>query len=60
MASDIQDSDHRFRIFQYFGFLIFAMSLHFRQQHESKANFVKLVKNGNSIQNGGSESDFLN
>jgi hypothetical protein len=30
----------------------FAMSLYFCQQHEP-ANFVKLVKNGGSIQNGG-------
>jgi hypothetical protein len=35
------------------------MKWYIRQQHELGANFVKLVRNGGSIQNGGTKSDFL-
>jgi hypothetical protein len=58
MATDVQDGggnskEHKFGIFQYFCVLFFAMSLYFCQQHESRAYFVKLGKNG------GSKLDFL-
>jgi hypothetical protein len=65
MASDVQDGgqnskEHNFGIFQYYCVLFLAMRLYFCQQHESKEYyFVKLVKNGGSIQNGGSKSDFM-
>jgi hypothetical protein len=60
MASDVQYGDrnskeHNFEVC----FQFFAMSVYFRQQHKSKAYFVKLVKNGGSIQNGGSKLRFL-
>jgi hypothetical protein len=60
MASDGQDGgqnskEHSFGFFQYFCIPFFAMSLYFCQQHGSRAYFVKLDKNGGSIQNGGSK-----
>jgi hypothetical protein len=64
MASAVQDgcrnsNEHNFDIFQYYGVISFALSLYFCQQHKSRAFFVKLVKNGGSIQNGGSKSEYI-
>jgi hypothetical protein len=64
MASDVQYGDrnskvHNFEVFQKNCVQFFAMSLNFRQQHESKAYFVEFVKNGGSFQNGGTKFRFL-
>jgi hypothetical protein len=40
-------------------FCVLVLRLVFRQEHESRAYFVILVKTDGSIQNGGSKLDFL-
>jgi hypothetical protein len=45
--------------FEHFCVVFFDLILHFGQQLESGANCVTFFKNGGSMQNGGSKSDFL-
>jgi hypothetical protein len=64
MVSDVQDGgrnskEHKFGIFHFSCVMVFVMRLYFCQQHEPRANFVKLVKICGSIRNGGSKSNFL-
>jgi hypothetical protein len=61
MASNVQDGgrkskEHNFEIWQHFCIQSFTLSLYFDQQHDPNSYFVK---NGGSIQDGGSNSDFL-
>jgi hypothetical protein len=63
MASDVQDGgrksrEHNFEFWQYFFIKFFAISLYFDQQRDPNSYFAKIVKNGGSIQNGGSKSVF--
>jgi hypothetical protein len=62
MASDVQDGcrnskKNNFGTVQHFCVLI--LHLFFREKHETRAYFIKLVKNAGSIQNGGYKSDFF-
>jgi hypothetical protein len=64
MASDVQyagqnSKEYYLGIFKYFYVLLSTMPLYFCQQHKPRAYFVKWVKNGGSIQNGRSKSDFF-
>jgi hypothetical protein len=63
MASGVQDGgrkrkENNFGICQHFSVLVFAMSLNFYKKHDPKSYSVNLVKNGESVKDGGLKSDF--
>jgi hypothetical protein len=50
-----KSKEHNFEIFQHFRVMSVTKSFYFDQKHDPKSNFVKKVKNGGSIQDGGSK-----